>query len=123
MTEAAAGAAPSGGRLTIPLVGMAQILSWGSSYYLLAVLAKPISADTGWPLPWIVGGGSIGLLCSGIAAPFVGRMIDRFGGRPTMAAGSILIGVGLAALGAAPNLALYLLGWAVLGFGMGAGLY
>jgi MFS family permease len=122
MTEAAAGAAPPG-RITIPLVGMAQILSWGSSYYLLAVLAKPISADTGWPLPWIVGGGSIGLLCSGIAAPFVGRMIDRFGGRPTMAAGSILIGAGLAALGAAPNLALYLLGWAVLGFGMGAGLY
>jgi MFS family permease len=102
---------------------MAQILSWGSSYYLLAVLAKPISADTGWSLPWVVGGGSIGLLCSGLAAPFVGRMIDRFGGRPTMAAGSVLIGAGLAALAAAPNLAFYLLGWAVLGFGMGAGLY
>lgn len=111
------------GRVTIPLLGIAQILSWGSSYYLLAVLAKPISADTGWPLPWIVGGGSIGLLCSGIAAPFVGRMIDRFGGRPTMAAGSLLIGAGLAIVGTAPSLGLYLVGWAVLGLGMGAGLY
>ncbi|WP_261402703.1 hypothetical protein [Chenggangzhangella methanolivorans] len=56
------------------------------------MLATPISADTGWPLAWVVGGGSIGLLCSGIAAPFVGRMIDGFGGRQTMAAGSLLMG-------------------------------
>jgi len=123
MAEAAAGSTNPGGRITVPLLGMAQILSWGSSYYLLAVLAAPISADTGWSLPWVVGGGSIGLLCSGLAAPFVGRMIDRFGGRPTMAAGSVLIGAGLAALASAPNLVSYLLGWAVLGLGMGAGLY
>ena len=107
----------------MPLLGIAQIVSWGSSLYLLAVLAAPISADTGWPLAWVVGGGSIGLLCSGVAAPFVGRMIDGFGGRHTMAAGSLLMGAGLAAVGSSTGLATYLLGWAVLGFGMGAGLY
>ncbi|GLK81821.1 MFS transporter [Methylopila turkensis] len=105
------------------MLGIAQIVSWGSSFYLLAVLAAPISADTGWPLAWVVGGGSIGLLCSGIAAPFVGRMIDGFGGRQTMVAGSLLMGAGLAAVGSSTGLATYLLGWAVLGFGMGAGLY
>jgi hypothetical protein len=36
--------------------GVAQILAWGSSYYLPAVLAKPIADDTGWPLTWVVGG-------------------------------------------------------------------
>ncbi|MFC3693203.1 MFS transporter [Chenggangzhangella methanolivorans] len=115
--------APPGGRLAVPLLGIAQIVSWGSSFYLLAVLATPISADTGWPLAWVVGGGSIGLLCSGIAAPFVGRMIDGFGGRQTMAAGSLLMGAGLAAVGSSTGIATYLLGWAVIGFGMGAGLY
>jgi MFS family permease len=110
-------------RRVIPLLGVAQILSWGSSYYLLAVLAQPIAADTGWPLPWVVGGGSIGLLTSGLVAPFVGRMIDGFGGRPTMAAGSLLIGAGLATVGLAPTLPVYLVGWAALGLGMGAGLY
>lgn len=115
--------APPGGRIAVPLLGIAQIVSWGSSFYLLAVLAAPISADTGWPLAWVVGGGSIGLLCSGIAAPFVGRMIDGFGGRQTMVAGSLLMGAGLAAVGSSTGLATYLLGWAVLGFGMGAGLY
>ncbi|GLK78107.1 MFS transporter [Methylopila jiangsuensis] len=115
--------APPGGRIAVPLLGIAQIVSWGSSFYLLAVLATPISADTGWPLAWVVGGGSIGLLCSGIAAPFVGRMIDGFGGRPTMAVGSLLMGAGLAAVGSSTGLASYLLGWAVLGVGMGAELY
>lgn len=115
--------APPGGKIAVPLLGVAQILSWGSSFYLLAVLAKPISIDTGWPLAWVVGGGSVGLLCSGIVAPFVGRMIDGFGGRPTMAAGSLLMGAGLATIGSSTGLVAYLLGWTVLGFGMGAGLY
>lgn len=114
---------PPGGRIAVLVLGIAQIVSWGSSFYLLAVLATPISAATGWPLAWVVGGGSVGLLCSGVAAPFVGRMIDGFGGRRTMAAGSLLMGAGLAAVGSSTGLATYLLGWAVLGFGMGAGLY
>ena len=33
-------------RAIIPVLGVTQILAWGSSYYLLAVLAKPIAADT-----------------------------------------------------------------------------
>ncbi|GBD47227.1 MFS transporter [Methylopila sp. Yamaguchi] len=114
---------PPGGRIAVPLLGVAQILSWGSSFYLLAVLAAPMSIDTGWPIAWVVGGGSVGLLCSGIVSPFVGRMIDRFGGRPTMAAGSLLMGAGLAAVGLSTGPVTYLLGWVVLGLGMGAGLY
>jgi len=37
-------------RSIIPVLGVTQILAWGSSYYLLAVLAQPIAGDTGWPL-------------------------------------------------------------------------
>lgn len=51
--------------LVIPVLGVTQILAWGSSYYLLAVLAQPIAADTGWPLAWIVGGLSLSLLSPG----------------------------------------------------------
>jgi hypothetical protein len=46
---------PSRG-IIISVLGVTQIFAWGSSYYLPAVLAKPISADTGWSLPWVVGG-------------------------------------------------------------------
>ena len=37
----------------ISALGVVQIFAWGSSYYLLAVLAAPIAVDTGWPLAWI----------------------------------------------------------------------
>src|SRR4051812_9726697 len=49
-------------RVVISALGVTQILAWGTSYYLPAVLAKPISADTGWPLTWVVGGLSLGLV-------------------------------------------------------------
>ena len=39
--------------LFIAALGVGQILGWGSSYYLPAVLAKPIAEDTGWPLPCV----------------------------------------------------------------------
>jgi predicted metal-binding membrane protein len=36
--------------IVIGALGLVQIIAWGSSYYLIAVLAKPIADDTGWPL-------------------------------------------------------------------------
>lgn len=110
-------------RLVIAALGLGQILGWGSSYYLPAVLAKPIAADTGWPLPWIVAGLSVGSLTSGLIAPRVGRIIHARGGRPVMMAGSVLLGAGLLALGLSPSLPLHLLAWIVIGVGMGCSLY
>jgi predicted metal-binding membrane protein len=34
-------------RIVVTALGVTQIFAWGSSYYLLAVLAKPI-ARAGW---------------------------------------------------------------------------
>lgn len=111
-------------RLTvISALGVVQILAWGSSYYLPAVLAAPIAADTGWPLSWIVGALSIGLLTAGAVAPYVGRVIGETGGRPVLAAAAILLAAGQFTLGMAPNLLVFVFGWIVLGAGMAAGLY
>jgi predicted MFS family arabinose efflux permease len=110
-------------RVVVTALGIAQILAWGSSFYFPAVLAKPIVADTGWSLAWVVGGVSIGLLVAGLIAPRVGAIIERKGGRPVLAASSLLYAAGLAGIGFAPSLPLYLLAWVVLGAGMGTGLY
>jgi len=104
-------------------LGINQILAWGSSYYLTTVLAKPVAADTGWSLTWVVGGFTIGLLAAGAASPRIGREIDRRGGRPVLALGAALIAAGQAGLGLAPSLPAFLAAWVLLGVGMGAGLY
>ena len=101
----------------ISALGVVQILAWGSSYYLPAVLAAPIAADTGWPLPWIVGALSVGLLTAGAVAPYVGRAIGETGGRPVLAAAAILLAAGQFTLGIAPNLPVFVFGWIVLGRG------
>lgn len=129
MASPPTGMRPAGGAgapnpwAVIPVLGVTQILAWGSSYYLLAVLAKPIAADTGWPFGWVVGGLSLGLLVAGIVSPRVGRSIQRLGGRLVLAASAVLLALGLTGLALSPNLYVYVAAWLVLGAGMGAGLY
>lgn len=115
----------TGGRRwpVITALGIEQILAWGASYYLLTVLAAPIAADTGWPLPWIIGSLSAGLLVAGVVSPRVGRLIGHHGGRPVMAVSTMLLAAGLLLLGLATSLPVLLISWLVLGAGMGAGLY
>jgi MFS family permease len=109
--------------VVVTSLGVHQILAWGSSYYLLAVLAEPIARDTGWSLAWIVGALSLGLLVEGLVAPLVGDAIERHGGRPVLAASAVLLAAGLAGLALAPTLPAFVLAWLVIGLGMGAGLY
>jgi MFS family permease len=109
--------------IVVCVVGACQIFAWGSSYYLPAVLAEPIARDMGWPLAWVLGGLSIGLLVSGLVSPLAGRVIERIGGRPVLAASAALLAIGLLALSRAPTLAAFAGAWTVIGLGMGAGLY
>ncbi len=110
-------------RIVITALGAAQILAWGTSFYFPAVFAGPIVAATGWSLGWVVGGTSIGLLVAGLISPQVGRLVDRHGGRPVLFASSLFYAAGLAGIGLAPGLPVYLAAWGVLGLGMGTGLY
>ena len=87
------------------------------------MLAAPIAADTGWPLSAVVGGVSVGLLFGGLISPRVGALIAHRGGRPVLAASSLLFASGLAGIGLSPSVPFYLAAWVVVGLGMGTGLY
>ncbi len=107
----------------ISALGVIEILAWGSSFYLPAVLAGPIAESTGWPLAWVVGGLTLGLLVAAFASPHVGVAIHRIGGRPVLALAALLLAAGLVTLALAPALPVYLAGWLLLGIGMACGLY
>jgi len=104
-------------------MGITQILAWGTTYYLPAVLATPIARETGWSITSVVGGLSWGMLVAGFSAPRIGRQIDRHGGRTVLMASSMLLALGMLAMGLAGNLAVYFLAWTLIGVAMSAGLY
>ncbi len=114
---------PSARLSTISALGVAQIFAWGATYYLPAVLAHPIAADTGWPLSHVVAGLSVGLFASGVASPRVGRIVRDRGGRPVLIFGVLLLAAGLSLLGLATSEAIFFLAWLLLGCGMAATLY
>lgn len=122
MTSPTADGKPNS-RIVVSVLGVGQILSWGTTFYLLAVLAPAIVRDTGWTYDWVIGGVSVGLLVAGIVSPRIGRLIGARGGRLVLAGGAALIGVGLLLVGTAQNFVWYLAAWIVIGAGMGAGLY
>lgn len=104
-------------------MGILQILAWGSTYYLPAVLAAPIARDTGWSITSVVGGLSWGMLVAGATSPSVGRHIDSHGGRLVMTLSSGLLAVGIATMGVAESLPTYYFAWSLIGLAMAAGLY
>lgn len=123
MTEAKGVAHGLARRLFMPAFGLGQIISWGSLYYALAVLAAPIRAEMAFSEVEVFGAFTLALFLSGVAAPAVGRMIDARGGRLPMVLGSVLGGAAFVTIGAAPNFPVFLLGWALAGLAMAGSLY
>ncbi|MEK9968499.1 MAG: MFS transporter [Ferrovibrio sp.] len=104
-------------------LGTAQTLGWGSTYYLPAILATPMATEFGVSTGWIYGAFSVAMLLTAFIGPGVGHRIDRFGGRNVLTSSSLIFACGLALLGAAPTLTVFVAAWLLIGFGMAIGLY
>jgi MFS family permease len=115
--------APPGARRNALILGLAQTLVWAVTYYLPAMVAPVVVADLGASPAAVYGAFSAALLIAGLAAPRVGREIERRGGRPVLAFSTLLLAGGLGLLGLLPGLWGWVLGWLLLGLGMATGLY
>jgi len=107
----------------IAVIGLTQTLAWASTFYLPAVIAGAVATSLHASRVAVIGGLSWALLVAGLTAPFVGKAIERRGGRLILAGGNLVLAAGLALLAAAPGLPLWYAGWTVLGFGMAMALY
>lgn len=111
---------------TWPLVlrlGTAQTLAWGSTYYLPALLARPMADGLGLPISRIWVAFTLALLASALLGPFAGRAIDRWGGRPVLMGTSVLFALGLTSLSQVQGSTSLMLAWLLIGVAMGSGLY
>jgi len=107
----------------VPVLGVTQILSWGTIFYTPVLIVPLIAAERGWSMSFAMGGFSMALLVAGLIAPYVGRSIDRFGGHVTMTIGSLIGALGLALIVRAEHPVAYLGVWMVLGVAMSMNLY
>jgi MFS family permease len=106
----------------ITALGTTQTLAWASSYYLPAMLAAPMARDLGISTAMVFAAFSAALVVSAFRGPYSGRAIDCWGGRPVLMATNVVFAAGLATLATAASTA-WIAGWALIGIGMGSGLY
>jgi MFS family permease len=108
---------------TVAALGSAQTLAWASSYYLPALLAAPMARELGVSVPTVFAAFSAALIVSAFVGPLAGRAIDRWGGRPVLAATSLVFAAALAGLATVQGVFGLFAAWLLLGVGMGSGLY
>jgi MFS family permease len=107
----------------VPVLGVTQILSWGTIFYTPVLIVPLIAAERGWSISFAMGGFSFGLLVAGLVSPYVGRSIDRFGGHVVMTIGSLIGALGLFLIVHADRPFAYYAVWMLLGVAMAANLY
>ncbi len=99
------------------LAGLAltQVIGWGTTFYLPAVLGRQIVEQIRIPPTLVFGGISIMMFIGALLSQPAARWIERRGIRPVMMAGSGLTGAGLLLLGQAQGLWSYVGAWVLLG--------
>lgn len=109
--------------LIVAALGSSLTVSWASSYYIPAVLAVPMARDLGLSPVWVFGAFSMAMVVAALVGPWAGARIDGAGGRGVLMASNLVFAAGLTLLAAAPAPSVLFMGWAVIGLGMGIGLY
>lgn len=104
-------------------LSLAQLISWGSLFYLFALLMAPVERELGLSRSQVSLAFSLALLTEGLMAYPVGRWIDQGHERLVMTSGSVLAGVGLVLLSRVNTLAGLYAVWITLGAAMAAVLY
>lgn len=110
-------------RRTVIAVGLGQLLAWGSSYYILATLGRPMAAELGLEPASVYLMFSLALLLAAALGPLVGGRIDRHGGRRVLLASNFVFAAAHLTMATAQGPLQLALGWLLLGAAMPLGLY
>jgi MFS family permease len=109
--------------IVVATLGTTQTVAWASSFYLPAILGAPIAASLGLSSSVFFGIFSAALLLGAAFGPWVGRLIDKHGGRAVLATSNVVLAAGLAGLAMVEGIVGLTIAWLVLGIGMAIGLY
>jgi MFS family permease len=91
----------------------------GIVFFGFTAFFQPIREEFGWSYTQISFAASLRGLETGIFAPLVGFLVDRFGPRKLMLWGAITVGFGLILLSLTQSLAVFYASFLLIGFGAG----
>lgn len=112
----------SGSMRLVGVLAVTQLIGWGSSYDLLAVVGRPVAADLGMSNEVAFAGLSVMMVTGALVGPSVGGRLSRRGSASTLTESSVLFALGLAALSAAQGPLTWLAAWVIIGVAGAFGL-
>jgi len=92
----------------------------GCSVYTFSLFAKPLQADFGWGRGGIMVAFTIYFLAMGLASPYIGRLVDRYGVRAIISLGAFVAGLGFVFLSLMNNLWHFYVAYIMIGVGLAA---
>jgi predicted MFS family arabinose efflux permease len=104
-------------------LSVAQLISWGTLYYMFSLLLEYFERDLGLTRVDAALAFSLALLTEGLLAFAVGRLIDQGRARMVMCAGSLLAAASFTALAYVQNAWQLYATWIVVGAAMAGALY
>ncbi|MDT0164028.1 MFS transporter [Actinotalea sp. AC32] len=105
------------------MLAVTETVGYGALLYCFAVVLVPMREDLGATTAQASGALSLSLGVAGLAAPLVGRWVDRHGARALMTTGSLLAGAGVLAWSRATTLPELYAAFVVVGLAGAAVLY
>jgi MFS family permease len=90
----------------------------GCGFYAFSLFVKPLEAEFGWGRGEIMIGLTIFFLTSGLSAPAVGRLVDRYGSKKVIVIGSLVTGLGFVLVSLVHSLWFFYVSYVVVGLGM-----
>ncbi|MEV0234205.1 MFS transporter [Nonomuraea sp. NPDC050786] len=81
----------------VAALSITQTAGYGVLYYAFSVFIPPMSRELHAGVAQLTGAITLAVLVSGVAAPVIGRWLDRHGGRGLMTVGSVLGGLAVLA--------------------------
>ncbi|MFC2009247.1 MFS transporter [Chloroflexota bacterium] len=96
------------------------VLFNGSGVFVFSLFVRPLEASLGWGRGQVMAGFTVFYGTMGIASPLVGRFVDRYGARPVIPIGALIMGLGFVLASRMSDLYLFYLGYVIVGIGAAA---
>lgn len=92
-------------------------LAIGCGSFAFSLFVTPLQEALGWGRGQIMAGFTVFFVTMGLVSPLVGRFVDRYGARPVIPAGAIVMGLGFVIVSRVSDLWLFYLGYVLVGGG------